>query len=90
MSFREVAGPFGTWGAIVCVVFGIWWVLRLKKEGRRALVMAGAFALMGVAVYGYGQEWPLAGVGSLAGIVLALLVWDAMWRAADQAKRQQK
>ncbi len=77
------------WGAIVALVLGISWVLRLKKLPKRARLMIPACMALSLLMFGFGQKWPVYVLGIIGALVVGLLIFDFAARASDQATREE-
>ncbi len=71
-------------GMIISAIMTVIWLLRFKKKGNRALIMAGAFVMLGALFYlvkiSASNSLLIAG----AMMLVVLLGWDALLRIKEQ------
>lgn len=72
----------------LCILFGTFWLFRARTVGPRGYAMAGAFCLMAVLCYGYGQQWPQLALAAMLAVTLVLLVIDFALRAGERVDKQ--
>lgn len=72
----------------LCLVFGAFWLTRVRVVGRRGFAMSGAFFSMALLCFGYREEWRAPILGTAAVVVVALLVVDFALRAGEKVNSQ--
>lgn len=68
----------------LCLVFGAFWIIRVRAVGRRGFAMSGAFFSMAVLCFGYREEWPVPILIALVVVVVVLLTVDFALRAGEK------
>ncbi len=76
--------PFFDWASVIGVAMAVVWILRTRKKGQGALVMAFAFLTFASLAQSIKFDAPLWAILAISGMLLVLLLLDFVLRTAQR------